>query len=476
MRVAEPTKIQSLVDITDFDTGEPIDVVQFIRRETRLVIQDRNIMRSRYRAEPANPWLVCTLCGAAVQLVSHMDRRFYFRHMPEEENRGCPVNTKGQYSADEINAMKYNGAKESLAHQRLKEIVRDSIQADPRFDMLLVERVWRGMERKSWRKPDVQATWGDRKFAFEIQLSTTFLSVIVDRRDFYRAENGHLIWIFQSFDPHRTRRAEEDIFYNNNSNVFVVNQQTLQQSRQAQRLMLECWYAVPHRHDGHIEDEWYRKEVFIDDLTFDLPRQRAYFFDYEAARTALEQSSIDEELSDLREAFERFWRTYGGDYDASGRQDWNQLCGMFQEAGLELPENYDSRPFAGVVSMMLSAKYGEPVGYRLQKLIEVTNVAFNAYKHYLYLFGWALKVYGNESIVDAQDNKGTWHKRRDVIRCAMQAKEPEYERLTDFDDLILFLLPELRDRIDGVRNYKLRKGVTTPLDISGNHSGHTPPP
>ncbi len=270
--MAEPTKIQSLVDITDFDTGEPVDIVQFIRRETRLVIQDRNIMRSRYRAEPANPWLVCTLCGAAVQLVSHMDRRFYFRHMPEEENRGCPVNTKGQFSADEINAMKYNGAKEGLAHQRLKEIVRDGIQADPRFDTPLVERVWRGMERKTWRKPDVQTTWGDRKFAFEIQLSTTFLSVIVDRRDFYRAENEHLIWIFRSFDPHRTRRAEEDIFYNNNSNVFVVNQQTLQQSRQAQRLMLECWYAVSYRHDGHIEDEWYRKEVFIDDLTLDLQR------------------------------------------------------------------------------------------------------------------------------------------------------------------------------------------------------------
>ncbi len=102
--------------------------------------------------------------------------------------------------------------------------------------------------------------------------------------------------------------------------------------------------------------------------------------------------------------------------------------------------------------MMLSAKYGEPVGYRLQKLIEVTNVAFNAYKHYLYLFGWTLKAYGNESVVDAQDNKGTWRNRRDVIRHAMVAKNPDYERCTDFDDLILFLLPELRDRVGVGRN------------------------
>ncbi len=445
--VAETTKTQTLVDITDLDTGEPIDVSQFIRRETRLVIQDRNTMRSRYRTQPELPWLVCSVCGAAVQLVSRTDRSFYFRHMPEEEDRGCPINTKGQHTPDEIKAMQYNGAKESLAHQRLKQIVSDSVRADIRFGEPSVERVWRGMERKAWRKPDVQAVWDDKRFAFEIQLSTTFLSVIVDRRDFYRAENGHLIWIFQRFDPQRTRRAEEDIFFNNNSNVFIVDQHTLRRSREAQRLALECWFAVPRMIDDHIEDEWQRSEVFIDDLTFDLPRQRVYFFDYEAARNELERKAITEKHSHLRSEFENFWREHGGSYSKDGLKIWGRLRDSFQAVGVALPEYYETNPFSGVVSMMLSAKHGEPIGYRYQRLIEVTNIAFNSYKHYLYLFGWALKVYGHEASLAVQDSKGTWARRRRIIREAMQAQSPDYERRTDYDSIILFLLPELQAHV-----------------------------
>ncbi len=46
---AEVTKKQSLKYIMDFDKGEQVDIDLFIRRETRLVIQDRNKMRHRYK-------------------------------------------------------------------------------------------------------------------------------------------------------------------------------------------------------------------------------------------------------------------------------------------------------------------------------------------------------------------------------------------------------------------------------------------
>lgn len=457
---AEVTKKQSLKYIMDFDTGEQIDIDLFIRRETRLVIQDRNKMRHRYKTDQNQPWLVCSLCGAAVLLVSCTDRTFYFRHMPEEEDRDCPVNTKGQFSADEINAMKYNGAKESPAHQHLKEILRYSIMADPRFEAPpKVERVWRGMiDRKTWRKPDVQATWKDCRLAFEIQLSTTFLSIIVDRREFYRTENGYLLWLFQKFDPNRTRRAEEDIFFNNNSNVFIVDQYTLRKSIESSRLTLECWYAFPKLRHGQIYDEWQREEVSIDDLTFDQTKQRVYFVDYEAERVKLEQSLIDEQIkleqrlidkqySDARDAFVNFWQEHGGKSSKAGHQHWEDLRTIFKSYGLELPEFYDSTPFNGVISIMLSAKHGHPIGYRYQKLIEVTNVAFNSYKNYLMLFGWALKVYGRMELLDSQDTKGTWSRRRTIIRDAMAAEEASYARKMEYDELIFFLLPELPKKL-----------------------------
>jgi hypothetical protein len=97
----------------------------------------------------------------------------------------CPKKSAAGLGQEIINALKYNGAKESLAHQRIKEIVRQSLLADARFSIPQVEKVWRGMDRKKWRKPDVQTAWNDRRFAFEIQLSTTYLNVVVERRDFY---------------------------------------------------------------------------------------------------------------------------------------------------------------------------------------------------------------------------------------------------------------------------------------------------
>lgn len=58
---------------------------------------------------------------AAIPLPSHPD---------EEGTKGCPISTKGAFSTDQINRMKYNAVKESAAHVRLKGIIRDSLYAD----------------------------------------------------------------------------------------------------------------------------------------------------------------------------------------------------------------------------------------------------------------------------------------------------------------------------------------------------------
>ena len=41
-----------------------------------------------------------------------------------------PVSTRGQLSAEQINCTKYNAAKKSSPHLRLKGIIRDSLIAD----------------------------------------------------------------------------------------------------------------------------------------------------------------------------------------------------------------------------------------------------------------------------------------------------------------------------------------------------------
>ena len=58
---------------------------------------------------------------------------------------------------------------------------------------------------------------------FEIQLSTTYVNVIAERRDFYLNEGGMLLWIFYNFDAGERRLTQDDVFFNNNRNAFVVS-------------------------------------------------------------------------------------------------------------------------------------------------------------------------------------------------------------------------------------------------------------
>lgn len=443
---AEPTEFQLIDEVLDLDTGQPVKAAAFIARELRAVMQDRAKIISRLHKDLENPWLVCPYCMAAVYLVSNIDRRFFFRHRHEDED--CPKKSGPELSQEVINALRYNGAKESLAHQKIKEIVRQSLLADSRFSTPQIEIVWRGMDRKQWRKPDVQSSWSDRRFAFEIQLSTTYLNVVVERRDFYQAEGGHLLWIFQDFDPRRTRRAEEDVFFNNNTNVFVANASTLQRSRETGKFTLACWYTIPLLLEGQIEDEWRCTEVSIDELTLDLDRQRVFFFDYDAERARLNDELAEHGLAALRQTFEHFWERYGGASSTEAtRASWSALRDECKPHGLNLPDHYTEPPFNGIVSLMLSAKHGRPIGYGHQRLIQVANTAFDHYKPFLLPFGWALQAYGRNAALDDQDTKGTWRKRRKAIREQIKAKDPAYERDTTYDILISFLLPEIREKL-----------------------------
>lgn len=383
--VAQPTDQMLLSEILNLDNGETLDVDAFLRRDLVVVIQDRNELAGRYARDPSQPWLVCRICGGAVMLVLTQQRRFHFRHHPDEEGtKGCPISTKGAFSTDQINRMKYNAAKECAAHLRLKGIIRDSLYADSACSEPEVEKVWRGMpiaDRATWRKPDVQVYREQRRFAFEVQLSTTFLTEIVGRREFYRVNGGAIVWVFESFNPQENRTAEQDIFYLNNLNVVVVNERTLERSREANRMALTCWYAVPHLKGRMIFNEWREEEVFLDQLTVDTEKQQVYFYDYATQRKELEETIIP---ARLRQEFHDFWLEHGTSEESEADLAWSDLRDRMTLAmpQIPLPRSFHEGRFHGAVSIVLSARYGRPIGYRLPRLINVTNTAFDYYKAY----------------------------------------------------------------------------------------------
>jgi len=454
--MAQPTDTMLLTEILDMETGLNIDPRVFLRRELSLVMKDRAELMARYARDPDAPWLVCQLCSAPVILVRTKDRYFHFRHhLNEEAEKKCSISTRGELSADQIKCIKYNAAKESAAHLRLKAIIRDSLMADEKCTEPLVETVWKGLrlaERAQWRKPDVQVEHAGQRLAFEVQLSTTFLSEIVGRREFYRRNNGGMVWVFHSFDPTTTRTAEEDIFYLNNHNVFLVNEATLERSRQAKRMALDCWYPTPELRGNTIFNRWTMAHVFLDELTIDPREQKVFFYDYDAQRAEIERS-LDKSL--VRQAFYDFWNQHAANDCRETDAAWVTLREKMRIAmpRLQLPVDHRTGKFHGAISIMLSARFGRPVGYNLPRLLNVANTAFDHYKDFLYAFGWTLRLCGHEDSLKAQDSKGTWLRRTEIIKEGMRNYDEDFRQDPSLNHLIAFLVPEITEKLAQARDW-----------------------
>lgn len=424
-------------EVQSTETGEIYPAADVIGNDYGYAMGLRMSLRQSI-AEGA-PRLVCPMCGVPVYLVSLKEsRRFFFRH--ELEDGRCPAHTRGALSEDEINARKYNGAKESRAHIRMKAIVEESLRCYPRFSNILIEAVWKGQDRASWRKPDVQATYNGIPVAFEIQLSTTFLRVIAERRAFYLQEGGLLVWIFKSFKEDSARLTQDDIFYSNNRNLFLATEDTLNASRAAGKLVLDCHWAVPFLEGGKVRSRWSGRFVAFDELTIDRRLQRAFLYDYDSAEQALQGTSQDEAL---RLEFEAFWLHL----DAHGphnKSAWLSLRSGFADRGIFLPVEPRARKGpAFLLNALYSAREGRPVGWRFKKLIEVAHRIAGGHKDLLRSFRHALAVYGRAEQIVAEDREGKWRRKVEAYRPLLMANHPDYAPDQRYDPLVRLLFPEM---------------------------------
>mgnify|MGYP000984621746 CR=1 FL=1 len=396
-------------------------------------------MSLRQSISEGSPLHTCPICGVPVYLVSLKEkRRFFFRH--DLEDGRCPARTRGELSEKEINARKYNGAKESWAHIRMKEIIAESLRCDPRFSEVKVESTLKSQDRAAWRKPDVQAFYDGIPVAFEIQLSTTFLRVIAERRAFYLREGGLLVWIFKSFEEDRARLTQEDIFYNNNRNLFLASEETLRASREAGSLILDCRWAEPFLNLGKVETRWNDRLTAFNELAIEREKQRVFLYNYDREAEALQDASGDHAL---RMAFEEFWLSHEP-YEAYDKDTWAWLRARFRERGLILPVEPDNGGGPRLLlNAIYSAKVGRPVGWRFRKLIEVAHRIAGGHKDLLRAFRNALQVYGRGEQLLSEDKEGKWRKKVKGYLALLASNNEKYEPEMRFDALVDFLFPEL---------------------------------
>ncbi len=426
-------------EVMDLSTGELISAWDAVGEDYEKALQFRMALMQGNRA--GRPPYACPLCSVPVHLVSMtQERRFYFRH--ETEDGRCPAKTKGNLSEERILAMKYDGARESVAHIRMKEIIAESIRRDPDFSEPEIEPIWKGAEANGRRRPDVRAVWRDTlPVAFEVQLSTTFLRVIAERREFYLREGGLLLWVFKRFDMGNARLTQDDIFYNNNRNAFIASEETLKASREAGRLVLDCVWSEPSLDEGRLLWSQHRRPATFGELTKDQPGQRIFLFD---ADTAKRQCLIDPRDGPLREDFRRFWFSRSAGYDDNA---WLSLRKRFAERGLQLTRYPgEETGLTALLDTLHSAKEGTPVGWGYANLVEVAHHVFDKHKGFLWAYKLMLTAHGRGPQMLAEDTTKNW--RRKKVRAYMKAWEDGDKAFAPdrrFDTLVSFLFPEIAD-------------------------------
>lgn len=250
--------------------------------------------------------------------------------------------------------------------------------ADLEFSGIDPEKHWKDVDGNGWRQPDVQSVWGGQRFAFEAQLSTTFLHVIAERMGFYERNQGRLLWLFRDLDPEDFKLSEDDIFYSNNRNGFRVTQETVALSKEHRRFALECVWCEPVEMSSHFVDEIRRQIVFFDQLRFDVSATgvpRAYFFDYGAAVEELERKRRGEKEAaarkerepaetqdqELRDELESLFAAFRKEWEKNQHR-WAPLRARFKRRGFQLPDEIfrADGPFY-LLMAAYSAKRGEVV-------------------------------------------------------------------------------------------------------------------
>ena len=230
-------------------------------------------------------------------------------------------------------------------------LIERSVAADPSFQTIQLEKVWRSTRNpKARRQPDVRADSARLgSLAFEAQLSTTFLDVVVARRAFYREEGALLVWVLGHFLPEYRRLMIDDLLFSNNSNVFVVDDETASISEARNALHMRCFFRRPVRNERELVDEWCEEIVPFDRLIWDAEKQTAFFFDYSgeeaklkaaiAAEVAAERAQSDKKLRSeffaLLKASDAFHA--GDSSDLRGR--WNMLVDALASRAVEIPSS-----------------------------------------------------------------------------------------------------------------------------------------
>lgn len=243
-----PAEKLSIPEVYDVKEERIVNARDFFsQHESELILWRRNLQEEYLMG---NARFICPECKQPVKISGHKLQRgrvCYFAHFKDSDD--CPYKTGTNRTKEEIERLKYSLVQESERHKRLKAAIASALEGEKCKSMGVgnvecEKRINSEIPYLKWRRPDVYAEYNGRKYVFELQLSTTFVSVIVDRDIFYRLNDYNIIWVFNFEDNKEYVSLHnlmcKDIYYANKRNVFIFDADAEELSKERGELVLKC--------------------------------------------------------------------------------------------------------------------------------------------------------------------------------------------------------------------------------------------
>lgn len=284
------------------EDGSTVYADDFFVKPENEVFKYRNELQKAIKGV-RKPLFVCYFCGQNIKINGGGQTKKILHFAHKKDSDFCHIKTDNNYSRLEIQRVKYNGAKESPLHFETKKLIKEFIESNNEFLNIKVEKVLKSNTNYlEWKKPDISASYKNINIVFEIQLSTTFLSVIVDREYFYKENQTYILWVFRNFviDEFKQRFTEKDVFYSNNRNAFVLDNEAINLSQRNNDLYLLCYYQIPIIENLKINYNWECKYVCFEQLTFDEVNFKVFYFDVDKEERILKEQilAVEKELGE----------------------------------------------------------------------------------------------------------------------------------------------------------------------------------
>lgn len=273
--------------------------------ELRTAAKQKKAIDSRHT-------FLCGCCKRPLKIAGGNEggkKCFHFMHIEIPPKGDCDYYEKVSFTKEEIKAMIFNGRTESPQHKRTKEIISTALNQEPSFKEVKIEEVAKHIG-KTWRRPDIRAIFEDKTVVFEVQLSSIFHHVILERNDAYRDNGWYICWIFDDVNENNPKMRELDAWVNNNYNLFGFDDKAEEATAKSGRLHLTVKYYVFNViEDGlnsRLGGTWQTETVQFSELKFDSNQRMVYLHDSGTEKQQCESriQSIKKSINERQEVID----------------------------------------------------------------------------------------------------------------------------------------------------------------------------